>query len=65
MKNATIKEVRKIVEEHGARQGILILFDDGNMSAASYGETKAECASLRKTLDDIADKLANGEIRWP
>ncbi len=65
MKKPTITTVRKTIEEHGARQGIVILFDGDRFAAASYGTTKAECGRVGKTLDAIADLLTAGKIPPP
>ena len=65
MKKMTITEVRRIVEAHGAQQGIVILFGSGRFASASYGVTKALCARVGKTLDAIADGLRDGKVIAP
>lgn len=63
---ATITTARKACEAMGARQVIVLAFDaEGNFAVVSYGETRAECAAVRATCDDIADKLKSGEIHAP
>jgi hypothetical protein len=61
----TITEARLVCEAHGARAAILIVFGDGHYAAASYGETKAECASTGRTLDAIVEALQDGTLPVP
>lgn len=65
MTKATITEVRRVVEAHGALQGIVLLFDDRRFVSASYGTTKALCVRVGKTLDAIADGIRDGRIQTP
>lgn len=65
LRKVTITDVRRIVEAHGAEQGIVILFGGGRFASASYGTTKALCARVAKTLDAIADGLKDGRIQAP
>jgi len=65
LRKVTITDVRRIVEAHGAAQGIVILFGGGRFASASYGTTKALCSLVAKTLDAIADGLKDGRIPAP
>lgn len=65
LRKVTITDVRRLVEAHGAAQGIVILFGEGRFASASYGTTKALCARVAKTLDAIADGLKSGGIVAP
>lgn len=65
MKKPTITEVRGIVEAHGARQGVVLLFDGERFAGVSYGATKAECARVAKLLDAIVDNLKAAKLPLP
>lgn len=58
MKAIPIAKVRALSEAAGGRGAILLVFDgEGNYSGASYGDTRAECKELGRTLDEICDGL--------
>jgi hypothetical protein len=60
-----VRDARDLCEQTGARAVLVIAFVDGKFGAASYGETKAECASVAKTLDEIVAWLQRGAIPAP
>lgn len=65
MKTPKITDARKLCEALGARSVIVIACEGSRYAAASYGETRAECASTGKTLDAIADALNEALIPTP
>ena len=59
VKSIRIKHARQLCEAIGARQAIVIGFDEaGRFAAASYGATKAECAAVGALLDDVVSLLS-------
>lgn len=64
-KKPTIGAVRKVVEEHGAKQGVVLLFDGTHFAAISYGHTKASCARVGALLDRIVELINFGELPNP
>ena len=65
MKRLGIAAAKRVAEEHGAIQAIVLLFDGESYSAVSYGHTKASCSDVARTLDAIVDQLVDGEIPSP
>jgi hypothetical protein len=65
MRRPTITEVRRVVEAHGARQGLVLLCDGKKVAGASYGSTKAECGRMGKLLDALVDGVAAGRLPCP
>jgi hypothetical protein len=61
----SITDARRVCEANGARAAIIIVFGDEQFGAASYGETRAECASTGRTLDAIVEALQNGTLPVP
>ena len=57
-----IHHARTLCESLKARGVIVLAFTEDNVAAASYGETKAECAQLKGTLDAIIRDIEEGEI---
>lgn len=47
----SISIARRACEAAGARQAVVLLFDEaGRYAVVSYGETKRECAAVRPTV---------------
>lgn len=65
MKPPKITDARKLCEALGARSVIVIAFEGNRYAAASYGETRAACASTGKTLDAIVGHMDQGFIAAP
>jgi hypothetical protein len=66
VRRVSIADARRVCESLGARQVIVLVFDaDGRFSASSYGETRAECGRVGKTLDAICDRLDDGRLPNP
>lgn len=66
MKRVRITDAKRICESVDAKQVIVLAFDaDGRFAAASYGDTRAECARVAVTLDAIADRLQDGRLPNP
>lgn len=63
MTDVTIGDARKICEKVGARGVIVLSFSAAAFSAASYGQTKAECRQVGKLLDRIVSMLASGDLK--
>lgn len=54
----SVKLAQRACEGAGARQAVVVWFDgDGRYAVASYGETKAECASVKPLCNAIAEAL--------
>ena len=64
MKSIRIKHARQLCEAIGARQAIVIGFDEaGRFAAASYGATKTECTDAGVLLDDLVRVLERDPAR--
>jgi hypothetical protein len=62
----TISIARRACEAAKARQAVVVWFDEhGRFAVASYGETVAECSSVKPVCDAIADSLEAGELPMP
>jgi hypothetical protein len=62
-KRPTITDAKCLCAQLRARGVIVIAFHgDMTYAAASYGETKAECKTLGRTLDRIVERLQSGAI---
>ena len=59
----SVRDARELCNRLGARGVIVLAFDGTAYAAASYGQTKAECAAYGKTLDEIADAIDERLIR--
>ncbi len=62
MKPPTISQARALCDILKARGVIILAFEHGDVSGASYGETRLECRQTGKTLDCIIEDIANGRI---
>ena len=60
-----IGDAKTITKEVGADGVVVFAFVNGQVSAASYGETKAKCAALGKWLDTIVDGMGDTSIPAP
>lgn len=59
MKPTTIAQARRICDECGARQVVVIaIYADGGVTGASYGETVRECVAVLPLLESIVDGIA-------
>ncbi len=57
---------RKACEAAGARQAVVVLFDEaGQFAVVSYGETNAECKAVSPLCDAIANDLTSGALPAP
>lgn len=64
--NPRIHLARRACEAAGARQAVVVWFDEqGLFAVASYGETKAECAAVKPLCDAIADAIDEGLLPSP
>lgn len=62
----TITIARRACEAAGARQAVLVVFDDaGRFGVVSYGETVAECKAVAPLCDEIAVALQEGLLPNP
>jgi hypothetical protein len=60
-----IGDAKQIAKEVGADGVAVFAFVDGNVVAASYGETKDKCARLGKWLDGMVDDMCAGKLPAP
>lgn len=65
MKRPTITAARRLCEEHGARQVIVLCFDGESVAGASYGATREECADVAAVLDVLVDGMLDRSIPVP
>lgn len=50
-KEPTVNEAKALAKKHGKTGIIIFHFDDNRMGYASYGNTRSECAYVRKLAD--------------
>lgn len=52
----------QVARAHDARGAIVIVFDHNGFASASWGATRAECTSLGRLLDQLAEGLQSGTL---
>ena len=58
----TVRDARASCKKRNLDGVLIIGFADGNIGAASYGSTKAQCAQLGKLLDHVVEQVERGEV---
>ena len=57
-----VADARQLCQKLRVRGVIVIALTDDDVSGASYGETRSECAKVGKTLDRIVNGIIDGSI---
>ena len=62
-RNPTVRDARELCNRLGARGVIVLAFEGTSYAGASYGMSRAECASYGKTMDAIGKAIEERLIK--